>query len=240
VGKTTTAVNLSSCLALLGKKVLLLDIDPQANTTSGLGYEKEKVHPSIYDILIDGIPAEKVILQGPIKGLDVILSNISLAGAELQLFNLEKREFRLKNALESLRQRYDYIFIDSPPSLNLLTINGLVAADSVLIPVQCAYYALEGLSQLLGAITLVQSRLNPNLKLEGMLMTMFDSRTNHSHQVLKEVRSCFKDKVFQNIIPNNVRLSEAPSFGKPVVLYDINSTGAKSYMLLARELIAKS
>ncbi|MFH1563501.1 MAG: AAA family ATPase [Nitrospirota bacterium] len=237
VGKTTTAVNLAACLAMLGQDCLLVDMDPQGNSTSGLGFDKHKCEPNIYEVLIGKEPVSKAILKTDLEHLDLIPSNVTLTGAEIELVSIEERELQLKKALTEIKDNYKYIFIDTPPSLGLLTLNSLVAAETVLIPIQCEYYALEGLGQLLGTITLVQSRLNPDLKVEGMLLTMFDARTNLSQQITAEIKKCFKDKVYQTIIPCNVRLSEAPSFGKPIILYDINSTGAESYISLAREII---
>lgn len=237
VGKTTTAVNVAACLAMLGQDCLLVDMDPQGNSTSGLGFDKHKCDPNIYEVLIGKEPVSKAILKTELEHLDLIPSNVTLTGAEIELVSIEERELQLKKTLTEIKDNYKYIFIDTPPSLGLLTLNSLVAAETVLIPIQCEYYALEGLGQLLGTITLVQGRLNPDLKVEGILLTMFDARTNLSQQITAEIKKCFKDKVYQTIIPCNVRLSEAPSFGKPIILYDINSTGAESYISLAREII---
>ncbi len=237
VGKTTTSVNVAACLAMLGQDCLLVDMDPQGNSTSGLGFDKHKCQPNIYEVLIGKESISKAIQKTEMEHLDLIPSNVTLTGAEIELVNIEKRELQLKNALIAIKDNYKYIFIDTPPSLGLLTLNSLVAAETVLIPIQCEYYALEGLGQLLGTITLVQGKLNPDLKIEGILLTMFDARTNLSQQITAEINKCFKDKVYQTIIPCNVRLSEAPSFGKPIILYDINSTGAESYISLAREII---
>lgn len=239
VGKTTTAVNVSACLAMLGQRCLIIDMDPQANATSGLGFDKHKCNPSIYEVLIGKEPISKAICKTELEHLDLIPSNVTLTGAEIELVGLEKRESKLKDIIAEIKDNYQYLFIDTPPSLGLLTLNSLVAADTVLIPIQCEYYALEGLGQLLGTITLVQSRLNSDLTIEGLLLTMFDARTNLSQQVTTEVRECFKDKVYQTIIPCNVRLSEAPSFGKPIILYEITSVGAESYIRLAREIISR-
>ncbi len=238
VGKTTTNVNLSSCMAQKGKKVLTIDIDPQGNTTSGLGMQKNKEGTlSIYDVLINGASAEEAIQQTGIENLDIITSNIQLAGAEIELVSVMARESVLKEALKSVRNKYDYIFIDCPPSLGLITINALTASDKVLVPIQCEYYALEGLSQLINTINLVRQRLNPGLEIEGVVLTMFDARTNLSIQVVEEVKKHFKEKVYKTIIPRNVRLGEAPSFGKPINLYDPKCVGAVAYMELAQEMI---
>ncbi|MBI4778401.1 ParA family protein [Candidatus Desantisbacteria bacterium] len=239
VGKTTTAINLSACLAMLGKKVLLVDMDPQVNSSSGLGIDKHESNPNMYNVLIGNATAKEAVCSTEIKQLSLIPSNVILTGAEIELVPLEKREFMLKKALEEIKDDYDFIFIDTPPSLSLLTLNSMVAADTVLIPIQCEYYALEGLSQLLSTITLVHGKLNPSLKTEGILLTMYDPRTNLAQQVVEEITTCFADKTYKTLIPNNVRLAEAPSFGKPVVLYDISSKGAESYMTLAREFLTK-
>lgn len=238
VGKTTTNVNLSSCMAAQGKKVLTIDIDPQGNTTSGLGMQKNKEDvPSIYDVLINGVDASEAIQKTKIKNLDIIVSNIQLAGAEIELVSVMARELVLKRAIENIKDKYDYIFIDCPPSLGLITINALTAADNVLVPIQCEYYALEGLSQLLNTIKLVKQHLNPDLEIEGVVLTMFDARTNLSIQVVDEVKKYFKDKVYRTIIPRNVRLGEAPSYGMPINLYDPKCVGAVAYTELAQEMI---
>lgn len=237
VGKTSTAVNLSSCLAIAKKRTLLVDMDPQANATSGLGIEKEKLGKSIYEVLIDQLPAQEALVKTEIELLDILPSNIRLVGAEVELVNLLARERKLSFALESLKDKYDFIFIDSPPSLGLLTINTLTAADSVLIPIQCEYYALEGLSQLLNTIKLVQDNLNGRLEVEGVLLTMYDSRLNLANQVVEETRKYFGSKVYNTIIKRNVKLSEAPSFGKPIILYDKFSQGAENYINLAEEIL---
>ncbi len=238
VGKTTTTVNLGACLALLGQRVLVIDIDPQGNATSGLGIDKESVEQCIYDVLIEDLDLERVILATEIEDLFLVPSAIRLAGAEIELVPAISREMKLKRALEKVRAEYDFVLIDSPPSLGLLTINALTAADSVLVPIQCEYYALEGLSQLMNSIRLVQKHLNPDLKLEGVLLTMFDARTNLAIQVVEEVKGFFRDKVYCTIIPRNVRLSEAPSHGKPVILYDPKCRGAEVYQDLAEEVMA--
>ena len=238
VGKTTTAVNLAACIAAAEKRTLLVDIDPQANSTSGVGYHKDEMKENIYHILIRGHGIEEIIRPTEIPFLDIAASNSDLIGAEVELINELAREKKLAAVLQEVKGIYDYIFIDCPPSLGLLTINSLTASDSVIIPLQCEYYAMEGLSQLLKTIRLIKRYLNPGLEIEGILLTMFDVRNNLSHQVAEEVQSHFKDKVFKTIIPRNVRLSEAPSHGKPILLYDINSKGAESYLDLAREILA--
>ena len=226
VGKTTTAVNLAACLAQKGRKVLMLDEDPQGNATSGLGFDKRDIKKCVYDTLINDVPMKDVLLHSDYENLDVIPATIQLAGAEIELVSLMNREGRLKNALERVKHDYDYVLIDCPPSLGLLTINALTAANSVLVPIQCEFYALEGVSQLMNTIKLVQRNLNPALKLEGVLMTMFDQRTNLSSDVVGEVRKYFNTKMYNTIIPRNVRLSEAPSHGQPVIVYDPKSKGA--------------
>lgn len=238
VGKTTTAVNLSACLAVVERRTLLVDIDPQANSTSGLGVTPQEVNVSIYEVLIQELPIKEAVRASTVPFLDLVPSHVRLVGAEVELVNIIARERRLKAALEDLRLEYEYIIIDCPPSLGLLTVNTLTAADSVLIPIQCEYYALEGLGQLLNTIRLVQKHLNPNLKIEGVLLTMYDGRLNLSKQVAREAQEYFDKKVFRTIINRNVRLGEAPSFGKPIILYDILSTGADNYMALAREVIS--
>jgi chromosome partitioning protein len=239
VGKTTTAVNLAACLAHIGKKVLLVDIDPQGNATSGIGIEKGDVDECIYNVLIGDLKAKDVIRPTNIENLHIIPATIQLAGAEIELVSVISREIRLKNALDPLREAYDFIIIDCPPSLGLLTLNALTAANSVLIPVQCEYYALEGLSQLLNTIRLVQKHLNHDLRLEGVLLTMLDARTNLGIQVIQEVKKYFREKVYNTIIPRNVRLSEAPSHGKPIILYDVKSRGAEVYLELAKEVLER-
>ncbi|MBE3550066.1 MAG: ParA family protein [Brockia lithotrophica] len=237
VGKTTTAVNLSAALAMLGKRVLLVDMDPQGNATSGVGVSKADVTFDVYDLLINEVPLDKVVRPTAVEGLDVLPSTIQLAGAEIELVPTMSRELRLRRALERIRDAYEFVYIDSPPSLGLLTVNALTAADGVLIPIQCEYYALEGLSQLLNTIRLVQKHLNPQLTVEGVLLTMFDARTNLSIQVVEEVKRYFKEKVYRSIIPRNVRLSEAPSHGLPITVYDPRSKGAEQYIELAREVL---
>lgn len=237
VGKTTTAVNLAACLAQKGRKVLMLDEDPQGNATSGLGFDKRDIKKCVYDTLINDMPMKDVLLHSDYENLDVIPATIQLAGAEIELVSLMNREGRLKNALERVKHDYDYVLIDCPPSLGLLTINALTAANSVLVPIQCEFYALEGVSQLMNTIKLVQRNLNPALKLEGVLMTMFDQRTNLSSDVVGEVRKYFNTKMYNTIIPRNVRLSEAPSHGQPVIVYDPKSKGAQVYSELAQEVL---
>lgn len=237
VGKTTTSVNLSACLAELGKKVLLADIDPQGNSTSGLGINKASIKCCVYDTLVNDVPAESVVIATKVKNLDLLPATIQLAGAEIELVSIMSRENKLKRALDKIKYNYDYLIIDCPPSLGLLTINALTAANSVLVPIQCEFYALEGLSQLMNTITLVQKNLNPALTLEGVVLTMFDARTNLSIQVVDEVKNHFRHKVYHTVIPRNVRLSEAPSHGQPVIQYDPKSKGAEVYFDLAREVI---
>lgn len=237
VGKSTTAVNLGACLSELGKRVLLVDIDPQGNASSGVGVEKSGLQGCMYDVLIERRAMEEVIRSTAITGLDVAPATLELAGAEIELVSAMSREYRLKESLESVQERYDYILIDAPPSLGLLTINALSAATAALVPIQCEYYALEGVSQLMSTVTLVKDHLNPDLEIGGVLMTMYDARTNLSQQVVEEVRRYFGEKVFKTIIPRNVRLSEAPSHGQPITLYDQQCRGAQAYRELARELI---
>lgn len=237
VGKTTTAVNLSACLAVAEKKVLLIDLDPQANSTSGMGVDKNNLQNTIYEVLINQVPIKEVILPTSIPFLEIAPSSLRLVGSEVELVNLEGRERKLTSALEPVRPDYDFILIDTPPSLGLLTINTLTASDSVLIPIQCEYYGLEGLSQLLNTINLVQKSLNPKLQIEGVVLTMYDSRLNLSKQVTEEAKKFFGAKVYETVIHRNVRISESPSFGKPIILYDISSTGAENYINLAKEIL---
>jgi len=237
VGKTTTAINLSACIAYKGKRVLIIDIDPQGNTTSGLGVDKKEINKSIYDVLINDENIENVILDTVVENLKLCPSNIQLAGAEIELVSVISRETRIKRVLEGIKHNYDFIIIDCPPSLGLLTINSLTAADTILVPIQCEYYALEGLSQLMDTVKLVQKHLNPSLDVEGVVLTMFDARTNLSIQVVDEVKRYFRNKVYRTIIPRNVRLSEAPSYGLPIILYDPKSKGAECYLDLAEEVI---
>jgi chromosome partitioning protein len=237
VGKTTTAVNLSASIAAAEKKVLLIDIDPQGNSTSGVGLNKEGSNGTIYQALLHGSGLKGMIQKTALAYLDVVISNTDLIGAEVELIEEKDREKKLGHLVKEVEAEYDYIFIDCPPSLGLLTINSLTAAHSVIIPLQCEYYALEGLGQLLKTIRLIKQSLNPKLEIEGILLTMFDSRNNLAHQVAQEVRKHFKEKVFRTIIPRNIRLSEAPSYGKPILLYDVHSKGAESYLNLAREIM---
>ncbi|TDL94334.1 ParA family protein [Macrococcus brunensis] len=237
VGKTTTSVNLSAALAERGKKVLLVDTDPQGNATSGVGIDKNNVKFSVYDMLVEDVSINRVVLKTEQENLSIIPANIALAGAEIELVSAMSREVRLKYAFKELEESFDYIIIDCPPSLGLLTINSFTAATGIIIPVQCEYYALEGLSQLLNTIKLVQRHLNQSLEIEGVLLTMLDARTNLGNDVMAEVRSHFGDKVYDTIIPRNVRLSEAPSHGQPINVYDARSTGAKTYADLAEEVI---
>ncbi|MBO1624191.1 sporulation initiation inhibitor protein Soj [Bacillus arachidis] len=238
VGKTTTSVNLGAGLAQVGKKVLLIDIDAQGNATTGVGIEKSELDQCIYNVLVEDAEVQDVIQKTATENLDVLPATIQLAGAEIELVPTISREVRLQRALQPIRNEYDYIIIDCPPSLGLLTINALTAADSVIIPVQCEYYALEGLSQLLNTVRLVQKHLNKNLAIQGVLLTMLDARTNLGIQVIDEVKKYFRDKVYRSIIPRNVRLSEAPSHGKPIMQYDAKSRGAEVYIDLAEEVIA--
>ncbi len=237
VGKTTTAVNLSSCLAYKGKKVVIIDVDPQGNTTSGLGVDKKTISKSIYEVIINDENIENALTKTMIDNLYICPSNIQLVGAEVELVSVISRETRMKAAIDGIRDKYDFILIDCPPSLGLLTLNALTAADTILVPIQCEYYALEGLSQLMNTVKLVQRHLNPSLDVEGVVLTMFDARTNLSIQVVEDVKKHFRNKVYRTVIPRNVRLSEAPSFGLPIILYDAKSKGAECYLDLAQEVI---
>ncbi|GBD95905.1 MAG TPA: ParA family protein [Nitrospirae bacterium] len=237
VGKTTTAVNISASIAAAGKHVLLIDSDPQGNSTSGLGFDKNNLNGSLYDLYTETKSAAEIIQGTGIENLEIILSNIDLIGAELELSAKDKRETILRDAIESIKHQYSYIFIDCPPSLSLLTLNALVAADSLLIPMQCEYYALEGISMLLRTYNLIKSSFNPSLEIEGILLTMFDGRNTLANQVTDELKRHFGDKVYRTLIPRNITLAEAPSHGKPVMLYDIRSKGARSYLELAKEMI---
>jgi len=239
VGKTTTAVNLSTILAKKGKKVLMIDTDPQGNATSGLGINKD-LNFSVYDVIINDVEIDNTIQQTMVKNLEVCPSNINLAGAEVELVSMISREFRLKEKIDEIKDKYDYIIIDCPPSLGLITLNAFTASDSVLIPVQCEYYALEGLGQLVNTINLVKKHLNKDLQIEGALLTMFDIRTNLSNQVVQEVNKYFENKVYKNVIPRNVRLSEAPSYGMPITVYDPRSKGARAYEKFTKELLKKN
>lgn len=240
VGKTTTAVNLSSCLGYKGKKVLLIDVDPQGNSTSGLGIDKKNIKKSAYDVLINDVDIQDTLVKTPIENLMLCPSNIQLAGAEVELVSTISRETRLKNSISSIKKDYDFIMIDCPPSLGLLTLNSLTASNTILVPIQCEYYALEGLSQLMETVKLVQKHLNMSLDVEGVVLTMFDARTNLSIQVVEEVKKYFRNKVYRTVIPRNVRLSEAPSYGLPIILYDPKSKGAECYLDLADEVIEYS
>jgi chromosome partitioning protein len=237
VGKTTTAINLAASLASAERRTLLVDMDPQGNAGSGLGLKRDQLQGTIYEALLNGRPMKELIHSTELRYLHVVPATPDLTGAEVELVNLERREFRLRDALRPLAKEYDYILIDCPPSLGLLTLNSLVAADSVLIPLQCEYYALEGLSQLTHTVDLVRQGLNKALKMEGILLTMFDGRANIANQVVEEVRGYFKDQVFGVVVPRNVRLAECPSFGKPIILYDIKSKGCESYLALGREIM---
>ena len=237
VGKTTTAVNLAACIGTLKKKTLLIDFDPQGNASSGTGIDKESLENSIYDVLINNFLIKDAIIETKVKNLAVCPADINLAGAEVELVSMENRTNLLKNAIDTVRESYDYIFIDCPPSLGLLTLNAFAAADSLLVPIQCEYYALEGLSMLTKSVKSMKQELNPKLTFEGILLTMFDSRTNLSNQVAEEVHKYFPDSLFKTVIPRNVRLSEAPGYGEPIISYDKFSKGARSYLKLAKEVL---
>ncbi|WP_026476767.1 ParA family protein [Alkaliphilus transvaalensis] len=237
VGKTTTNVNLSACIAQKGKRVCVIDIDPQGNSTSGFGIDKSRLEYSIYDVIVNEVNIDAAVLNTEYENLDIIPSSVQLAGAEIELAAMDHRESKLRNAIEKIKSRYDFIFIDCPPSLGLLTINSLSAVDSVLIPIQCEYYALEGVSQLMNTIQLVKKSINPVLDIQGVVISMFDGRTNLSIQVVDEVKAYFKGKVYATIIPRNVRLAEAPSFGQPIIYYDEKSKGAEAYIELAEEFL---
>ncbi len=240
VGKTTTAINLSASLAVLEKKVLLIDADPQANATSGTGFDLRNIKTSVYECLIDDVNPKNIILNSEINGLDLIPSHIDLVGAEIEMLNMPNREKILKGIIDKVKDDYDFVLIDCSPSLGLITVNALTAADSVIIPVQCEYFALEGLGKLLNTIKIIQTRLNTELQIEGFLLTMYDPRLRLSNQVVEEVRKHFQQMVFETIIQRNIKLSEAPSYGKPVILYDAASTGSANYINLARELLQKN
>ena len=237
VGKTTTAINLSACLAESGQKVLTIDIDPQGNTTSGLGIDKNSVENTIYELILEEVDIKEAIIDTEFEGLSIIASNVNLAAAEIELIGINEKEYILKKAVDEIREQYDFIIIDCPPSLNMLTINAMTTADTVLVPLQCEYYALEGLSQLMHTIDLVQKRLNPDLEMEGVVFTMYDARTNLSLQVVENVKNNLNQTIYKTIIPRNIRLAEAPSHGLPINVYDSKSTGAESYRMLAEEVI---
>lgn len=237
VGKTTTSINLSSCLAETGKKILAIDLDPQGNTTSGLGVDKDDLENTVYELMLDECTIRESIHKTEIENLTLIPSNVNLSGAEIELLGINDKEYILKNAVDYIRDDYDFIIIDCPPSLNMLTVNAMTTADTVLVPIQCEYYALEGISQLIHTIDLVQERLNPDLKMEGVVFTMYDSRTNLSNEVVDNVKNNLHTTIYKTIIPRNVRLAEAPSHGLPINLYDSRSAGAESYRLLAKEVI---
>lgn len=240
VGKTTTTINLGASMAAAERKTLVVDVDPQANLTSGLGVDRAGVAGTIYDALIGQVPLQELIVPTDLEGLQIVPSDPHLTGAEVELVNEPRREFRLRDALAPVIQEFDYILIDCPPSLGLLTVNALVAANSVLIPLQCEFFALEGITELMSTIRGVQAGLNPDLAIEGILLTMYDERTNLSSQVLQDVRDHFKEEVFESVVPRNVRLAEAPSFGKPILLYDIRSKGAEAYLGLAKEILREA
>ncbi len=239
VGKTTTSINLSATLAEKGKKVLVIDTDPQGNTTSGFGLNKNQLENTIYELLIGECEVEEALYKDVIDGVDIIPSNVNLAAVEIELIDMEKKEYILKNAVESIRKNYDFIIIDCPPSLSMLTINAMTTANTVLVPIQCEYYALEGLSQLVHTVNLVKERLNNELEMEGVIFTMYDSRTNLSMQVVENVKDHINENIYKTIIPRNIRLAEAPSYGLPINLYDSKSSGAEAYRLLADEVIGR-
>lgn len=239
VGKTTTAINLSACLAELGKKVLTIDTDPQGNTSSGLGIDKDELENTIYELMLDECTIKECIVNTEVENLDLIASNVNLAGAEIELLGINDKEYILKNEVDYIKDDYDFIIIDCPPSLNMLTVNAMTTASTVLVPIQCEYYALEGLSQLIYTINLVKKRLNPDLEMEGVVFTMYDARTNLSLQVVENVKNNLHQNIYKTIIPRNVRLAEAPSHGLPIQMYDAKSAGAEAYQLLAKEVIER-
>lgn len=240
VGKTTTAINLSACLAEAGQKVLVIDIDPQGNTTSGLGVQKDEIDKTVYEVMLQEIELKDSIIKDVFENLDIVPSNVNLAGAEIDLIDVDDREYILKNEISKVSELYDFIILDCPPSLSMLTVNAMTASDSVLVPIQCEYYALEGLTQLIHTINLVKKKLNPELELEGVVFTMFDSRTNLSLQVVENVKDNLNETIYKTIIPRNIRLAEAPSHGLPINIYDTKSAGAESYRLLAQEVMGKT
>ena len=239
VGKTTTSINLSSCIAAKGKKVLVVDIDPQGNTTSGYGIEKNDLDNTIYELMLGDCSIEDCIIKDVIENISILPSNVNLAAAEIELIGVDKKEYILKNEIDWVKDRYDYIIIDCPPSLSLLTVNAMTTADSVLVPIQCEYYALEGLSQLIHTVNLVKERLNPNLEMEGVVFTMYDVRTKLSNQVVENVKENLDTKIYETMIPRNIRLAEAPSYGIPINMYDSKSAGAESYRKLAKEIVGR-
>lgn len=239
VGKTTTAINLSACLAEAGQKVLVIDIDPQGNTTSGLGIMKDTIENTVYEVVLQEIALEDAVIKNIFNNLDIVPSNVNLAGAEIDLIDADDREYILKNEISKVRENYDYIILDCPPSLSMLTVNAMTASDTVLVPIQCEYYALEGLTQLIHTINLVKKKLNPSLELEGVVFTMYDSRTNLSLQVVENVKDNLNQNIYKTIIPRNIRLAEAPSHGLPINIYDGKSAGAESYRALAQEVMSR-
>ena len=239
VGKTTTAINLSACLAEAGQKVLVIDIDPQGNTTSGFGLSKTEIEKTVYEVILRECDIKEAIVEDVIENLDILPSNVNLAGAEIDLIDVENREYTLKESISEIREKYEYIILDCPPSLSMLTVNAMTAADTVLVPIQCEYYALEGLTQLIHTINLVKKKLNPELELEGVVFTMYDSRTNLSLQVVENVKDNLKQNIYKTIIPRNIRLAEAPSHGLPINKYDTKSSGAESYRMLADEVMSR-
>ena len=239
VGKTTTSINLSACLAEAGKKVLVIDLDPQGNTTSGLGVDKSELENTVYELILDECTAKEAMVCTDIENLYLLPSNVNLAGAEIELLDIKNKEYTLREAIDYVQEEFEYIIIDCPPSLNMLTVNAMTTADTVLVPIQCEYYALEGLSQLIHTINLVQDRLNPELQIEGIVFTMYDVRTNLSNQVVETVKENLDTKIYNTMIPRNIRLAEAPSYGIPINMYDSKSAGAESYRNLAKEIIAR-
>lgn len=237
VGKTTTAINVASCIAEAGKKVLAIDLDPQGNMTSGLGVDKNEVENTVYELMLDECSVQESIVESVVENLDIISSNVNLAGAEIELLGINEKEYILKSAVDYIKDDYDFIIIDCPPSLNMLTVNAMTTANTILVPIQCEYYALEGLSQLMHTINLVQDRLNPELKIEGLVFTMYDMRTNLSNQVVENVKENLDTKIYNTMIPRNIKLAEAPSYGLPINMYDTKSAGAESYRKLAKEIV---